>query len=287
MSNPVPVYILHWNRPQECLRAIESFFVQGVPIHITVIDNASNPDRLKTLSDGLPSGVELLRLDENLGWGKGFNVVLAKWLQGKEDYCFVSAHDALPQPDCLRMLLDAMQNDAKVGIACPEYGVPHVAKFSPILGARLPHVSPRKPGTIETMVFPHGTLTAFKRQCLAEIGLFDERYFAYGDDIEIGLRATRRKWKVVVVWGARVVNPGGWTPTRTRSYLHTRNSLLLAQTHGGWLPAVLRALFIFPNTLRLWLTPSARPSAFSPEARLLAVRDFFLGRFGRPPEFRK
>lgn len=287
---PVRVFILHWNRPHECLRAVESFFAQNVPILITVIDNASEPDLLKTLSEGLPPEVKLVQLNENLGWGGGFNVLLAKWLDGNEgDYCFVSAHDALPQTNCLAMLLDSMEGDGnKVGIACPEYGVSHLPTFSPILGARLPHVPPRPSGMVETVVFPLGTLMLFKRQCLKEIGLFDERYFAYGDEIEIGLRATARGWKVAVVWGAKVVNPGGWTPRQTRSYLFTRNSLLMAQTYGGWIRAAIRAAFIIPNTLRLWLTPSARGSAFSLTARAAAIRDFFLGRFGAPPvEFRK
>lgn len=55
LSQPIPVYILHWNRPQECLRAVESFLAQGLSLKITVIDNASQPDLLKTLSDGLPT----------------------------------------------------------------------------------------------------------------------------------------------------------------------------------------------------------------------------------------
>lgn len=229
-------------------------------------------------------------MKENLGWGGGFNVLLTKWLKGEEgDFCFVSAHDALPQANCLKMLLDTMQGEGnKVGIACPEYGVAHLPTYSPIRGARLPFIAPRQPGTVETVVFPHGTLMLFQRQCLEEIGLFDERYFAYGDEIELGLRATRRGWKVVCVWGARVVNPGGWTPMQTRSYLFTRNSLLMARTYGGWLRAVARAAVIIPNTLRLMLTPSARGSAFSTTARAAAIRDFFLGRFGPPPvEFRK
>jgi GT2 family glycosyltransferase len=176
----------------------------------------------------------------------------------------------------------------KIGIACAEIGVAHLAKFSPILGARLPYVPPRPDGTVETVAFPHGTLMLFKRQCLEEIGLFDERYFAYGDETEIGLRAWRYGWKVVVVWGARVVNPGTWTPSRTLSYLATRNSLLMAHTYGGWFRAALRAALMVPNTLRLWVTPSTQRFAFSPKARVAAIRDFFLGRYGPPPaEFRK
>jgi N-acetylglucosaminyl-diphospho-decaprenol L-rhamnosyltransferase len=286
---PVPAFIVHWNRPRECVRAIASFLGQGLPIRLSVLDNASEPDLLKVLVDGLPRDVELVRLQQNRGFGGGLNVLLARWLEAKDGhYCFVSGHDALPRTNCLRMLLDGMQEDANIGIACAEYGVAHLPKFSPVLGPSLPHVPPRATGTVEPVVFPHDTLMLVRRQCLEEVGLFDERYFAYLDGVEIGLRARLRGWKVVVVWGARVVNPGTGTPSRTLSYLATRNSLLMASTYGGRLSAALRVALMVPNTFRLMLSPSARGSYFSLAARVAAVRDFFLGHYGPPPaEFRR
>ena len=85
---------------------------------------------------------------ENRGWGGGFNVLLAKWLETKEsDYCFVSAHDSLLQPRCLRMLLDSMQGDSnRIGIACPGYGEAQITKFSPVLGPRLVNCVPASAG---------------------------------------------------------------------------------------------------------------------------------------------
>ena len=52
-----------------------------------------------------------------------------------------------------------------------------------------------------------------RRQCLDEIGLFDQRYFAYGDEHDLGARAVRHGWKVVLVWGSIVTNPA----TRTEN----------------------------------------------------------------------
>jgi N-acetylglucosaminyl-diphospho-decaprenol L-rhamnosyltransferase len=283
------VFVVHWNRPLECIRTVESFLEQDVPIRLSIVDNASDPDLLRVLIEGLPPGVELVRLPENRGWGGGLNVLLAKWLESKEgQFCFVSAHDALPNAKCLEMLLHSMLGDAnRIGISCPEYGVAHLARFSPVLGPRLVKIAPRRPGNVESVPFPHGTLMLFRRQCIEEVGLFDERYFAYGDEMEIGLRAARRGWTTAVVWGAIVVNPGCWTPSRTLSYLPSRNALLMARTYGGRFSAALRAALMIPNTLRLMLSSSARASTFSPIARAAAVRDFFLGRFGPPPaEFR-
>jgi hypothetical protein len=73
------------------------------------------------------------------------------------------------------MLLESMRGDSNhVGIACPEYGIPYLPKYSPVLGARLPFVTPRPTGTVESVVFPLETLMLFKRRCLAEIGAFAE-----------------------------------------------------------------------------------------------------------------
>lgn len=284
VSYHVPLFILHWNCPEECLRTINAFRAQGVPLRIQVIDNHSEPEALRKLTDRLPPEVQLVTLSENHGWGAAFNIVLQDWLATPGgEFCFVSAHDAIPADSCIELILRALTKNPRLGIACPEYGVPEILQFSRLRCYRTVPVRARMRGSIDIVDVPFGTVIAFRKQCLREIGLFDERYFAYGDEAEIGVRARRRNWLVGVVWGAVVENPGTWTPSRTRSYLFTRNSLLLVKTHAGRGWAALRLLLMLPNTLRILLVPSDRDFAFSASARMLAIRDFLLGRFGPPP----
>lgn len=281
----IPVFIVHWNRPEECLRTVQSFLAQPLPLSISVLDNASEPARYEQLRNSLPASVKLTRIETNKGWGGGLNVLLKEWLAAPQSgqLCFVSAHDALPQDGCMAALVAAMQQDPRIGIACPEYGEASVMTYSPLAGPRLVPVTPREPGTIETMPCPHGTLIALKRDCLQEIGIFDERYFAYGDEYDLGLRATSKNWKVVVVWGAIVVNPGSWTPSPVLCYLSSRNSLLMALTYGGLAVALLRSLLMALNVVRIVCsTKAADRGFFSPKARLIAVTDFLTSRFGAP-----
>lgn len=280
----LPLFILHWNRPEECLRTVNAFQAQDVPLRVCVIDNHSDPEALKSMAERLPPNVELRVLNENRGWGGAFNIVLREWLTaGRSEFCFISAHDAIPAKGCVELVLRRMMEDPRIGIACPEYGFPAVPRFSRLLSVRNVLVPPRPRGTTESIDAPHGTLISFRRQCLLEIGLFDERYFAYGDEHELGLRARRQNWLVSVVWGAVVQNTGTWTSSSTRSYLFTRNSLLMVRTHAGWGWASLRLLLMLPNTLRMLLAPSKRDYKFSASARMLAIRDFILGRYGPPP----
>ncbi len=283
MPGEVDLFVVHWNQPEACLATVNAYARQGVPLRITVIDNDSEADAYACLQDQLDSSVNIVRLDDNKGWGGALNVLLRTWLHsGTTSYCLISAHDAQPAPDCLRLLIAAADADPRVGIACPQYPEPFVSRLTRWRGVYPETVSPQAAGTSQPVDVPHGTLMLARRECLDEIGLFDQRYFAYGDEHDLGARAGRHGWKVVLVWGSIVTNPGTWTESSWRSYLFARNSLFLVDTYFGRLAASVRAGLILINTVRLLVLHRKDGFAFSARARWQAVRDFFGGRTGRP-----
>jgi GT2 family glycosyltransferase len=280
---PVSLFVVHWNQPAECLATMEALGAQNIPLDPTVIDNASKPGALEILEARLGPEVELIKLDRNRGWGGALNIALKNWLERRTNpYCIISAHDAMPAPECLPLLIEAAEADPLVGIACPQYQDPFVAHFSPLRGVVPERVTALSRGVAQPVDAAHGTLMLCRRECLQQIGLFDERYFAYGDEHDLGMRARRNGWKVVMVWGAIVTNPGTSTESPLRSYLFARNSLLLVHDYAGWGSALLRAAMILLNTLRLSLRSPDGAFAFSARARFRAVRDYFAGRWGKP-----
>jgi len=282
-NEPVSLFVVHWNQPAECVAAMEALDAQNIPLDPTVIDNDSKPEARKILETRLGPEVELIRLDKNRGWGGALNVALKNWLERRTNrYCIISAHDAVPAAECLRLLIEAAEADSRVGIACPQYHDSLIARFSPLRGVVPERVLALPRGVAQPVDAPHGTLMLCRRECLQQIGLFDERYFAYGDEHELGMRARRKGWKVVMVWGAIVTNPGTSTESPLRSYLFARNSLLLVRDYAGWWSALLRAAMILLNTLRLVLQSPGGDFAFSARARFRAVRDYFAGRWGKP-----
>jgi GT2 family glycosyltransferase len=283
MTERISLFVVHWNQPQECLSTVAAFRNQECDLGITVVDNASAPDSYELIRKNLDSNIEIERLSENKGWGPALNIVLRKWLErGSMRYCLISAHDAEPSVECVILLVQAMERDPRVGIACPQYSDATVASFSCLHGVQQRRGAALSRGTAEFVDVPHGTLMLLRRDCLAQIGLFDERYFAYGDEHELGARAVRRGWKIALVWGAVVANRGTWTPSLWRSYLFTRNSLLLVHDYCGRMWGWLRAVLIVVNTLRFAVVRPKDNFAFSARARWRAVADFFAGRFGRP-----
>ena len=283
----ITLFVVHWNQPDECIATIRRFLSQEIPLKIVVLDNASLPETRDYLHAKIAE-VEITALEENRGWGPALNVALTNWLASQHDrYCLISAHDAEPADQCVPLLMDAMVRDSRIGIACPQYPDATVPRFSCLRGICQDRGVPLPSGTAQIVDVPHGTLFLVRRECLAEIGLFDERYFAYGDEHELGLRARRHGWKTALVWGALVTNRGTWTPSPWRSYLFTRNSLLLVHDYCGKLSALVRAGLILLNTIRLAIFPPSKGFAFSPRARWLGVRDYFAGRSGRPQNCRR
>ncbi len=287
-SPSATVFVVHWNRPEECAAAVHRFLEEEIALRLVVIDNASTPENLATLRKALtPTTAELITLPKNLGWGGALNVALKPWLEAGEDFCFISAHDAIPAPGCLQRLLEAGKADARLGLACPQYpdrSIPHLSRLHGVRQSVAPPGQPAGPTVIDV---PHGTLMMARRQCLQEIGLFDERYFAYGDEHDLGARATRAGWKVVLLWGATVVNPGTWVSSPLRSYFFARNSLLLVHDHFGRASAFLRAGIILVSALRQMVRSKRdRSFAFSLRAQGRAIADFYWGRFGAPSSIR-
>jgi GT2 family glycosyltransferase len=253
-------------------------------LHVLVLDNNSSTTNYEILCQQLDPVVEVLRFRENKGWGPALNVALRRWLKEENGrYCFISAHDAELAPGCLTRLQAAMESYPKLGIACPQYPDCSVPHLSALHGVSYKFVKSPRSDRVETIDVPHGTLMMVRRECLADIGLFDERYFAYGDEHELGARARRQGWEVGLIWGAMVANAETSTPSP--AYLLARNSLLLVHDYFGKWGALLRALVILGNTMRLVIFPRRKNIAFSARAQWQGFLDYFAGRFG-PPQSR-
>jgi len=146
----------------------------------------------------------------------------------------------------------------------------------------------------EDVDYPHGTLLAIRREAARDVGLFDERFFAYCEEADLGIRARAAGWGVGLVWGA-VVGNGRPPRADVARYLQVRNTLLLLQKHYGTGPALARmtweagALLTGRDqpTLGLGLgddpTDKRTERAAVRRATRLAMRDFLRRRFGAPP----
>jgi N-acetylglucosaminyl-diphospho-decaprenol L-rhamnosyltransferase len=277
-----PVFIAHHNRAASCRRSLAAFHAQDTPVDVTVVDNDSRPAERAQLADGLVAG-RLVTLTTNAGFGPALNALLRSWLAapGAGPAVILAPHDVLPRPNCVRLLLDALAAHPRLGIVSAVTPGPQRAVVSRLRGPHL--VAHHAPRGLVLQDFPHGMLFAARRACLESIGVFDERFFAYGCEIELGCRARRAGWQVGAVWDAIAENPETTVPTRLAAYLHARNAIVVTRDDCGWAWGAFRTFVMVANTFRLAVWKPGRPRAFSVSARLRAAVDAWRGRMGPPP----
>lgn len=281
MAEPLTVVIVHREQPVRCVRTGRALLAQGVPVRLLVVDNDSSDAARAALAAGLRDA-EVIDARRNLGFGPAANLGLRRWLSEHDgEWVAIAPHDALPEVGCLARLLGAVTGRPRAGLASAEYGEPLVPVVDPYFGPiQLP--VPGGDGWAPAG-HPHGTLMLARRSCLEDVGLFDERYFAYGEEADLGVRARRAGWEVGVVFGAVVHNPSLSTAEPVVEYLQLRNSLLLVRSHYGRYRVSIRFCTALLNTGRLLVRPSRRPPIFDLRARRRALEDFLGNRYGPPP----
>lgn len=260
---------------------IRSFLHQGVSLRIVVVDNAS-PRRVDEPAR-LPEGVVVLAQDRNTGFGPAANIGL-RWFLARPGapWLAVVPHDARPQPGCLPRLLAELERRPAAGLASADVGDGLTPMVDRYFGA-IPQPARVIQGW-EPAGYPHGTLMVARRRCLEQVGLFDERYFAYVEEADLALRVRKAGWQVGVVRGANVRNTGLGSDVAVIDYLQLRNTLLLLRDHFGRYAVTIRACMALWHVAIGLVAPGRRDPYWSFRARCRALVDYGRRRFGPPPQ---
>lgn len=275
---PVPVVVIHRNRPERLTATIAALRAQTVPVRIILVDSGSTPSAHAVAESLLPAGSEVVRMGGNGGFGPSANAGWERFLTGGEgEWVGLCPHDALPAPDAIERIIDTVSARPDAGLACGDFGDGTTPMVDPYFGGI------QVPATVEEgwepAGYPHGTLLFARRGFLEDVGLFDERYFAYCEEADLGMRAHAAGWEVGLVRGARVHNPDMSNTMPAVDYLMVRNTLLLVRTHSGRYKAFVR--FVMAS---YQIVTERRTNPYhDTRARLLALRDFLSGRTGPPP----
>lgn len=251
MQTPlVSVVIVNWNR-RDLLRAcLDSLAAQTfTDFEIIVVDNGSEDGSAAMVREfALP--VRLIENRENKGFCAANNQGFS---QSQSEYVALLNNDAEADPGWLAALLEAIQVKPDVG----ESDVGMVASKilvweDPSIIDKCGHLiypdgqnRGRGHGQIdrgqfnrqEEALWPDGCAALYRRAMLDEVGGFDEEFFAYADDAELGLRARIAGWTCLYAPAAMVRHHRGATlglNSARRLTLIERNRVLLVVKLFPW-----------------------------------------------------
>jgi N-acetylglucosaminyl-diphospho-decaprenol L-rhamnosyltransferase len=244
----VSVVVVSWNVRELLARCLNSLFADLDASHlharVIVVDNASRDGTPETIRAQFPR-VELIARDDNLGFAAGNNVGLRACGFDTDNAalrpaaCLLLNPDTEVQPGAIKTLLDTLyaQPDCSIITSRLSYGdgsFQHSAFHFPGLGqlyidlfqvpgrlyeSRWNGRYPRRlfegnePFEIDT---PLGAVMLLRREAIEQVGLFDESFALYCEEIDWAARFKESGWKNLCVPTAHVVHHSGKSTSQVR-----------------------------------------------------------------------
>lgn len=294
MPPRVVTVVLNWNNAADTLACLDSLAQVEYPSHVVlVVDNGSTDGSAERIRAAWP-GIEVIESGANLGYAGGNNLGIRHALAMGADYVCVLNNDVLVEPGFLAPLVDAAEADPQVALAGPKVlqrGTPGSLQSTGMISRRPGQWRARGHGEVDRgqydiaqdMEVLSGSALLVRCAALEDIGLLDERFFLYEEDVDWCLRARERGYRNRYVPASRVYHPDSGAETRMArtTYYLNRNRHLLHRKHrlGLWAKVLLYVHQLYWLVRWTW-GPERRTKRALRDAMWLALRHGLQGRFG-------
>lgn len=200
------VVIPNWNGAEFISTCLQSLNAQSLKKHqVVVVDNGSSDNSLAVIKKNFPN-VTVLEFSSNAGFAGGVNRGIRFSLEQGADYIVLLNNDAVADKYWLSKLVAQADENQEVSIVTSKIlladkkHIDSTGDFYTIWG--LPY--PRGRNQVDkgqfddqTDVFgASGGASLYRAELFKQIGLFDEDFFAYYEDVDISFRAQMAGWKV-------------------------------------------------------------------------------------------
>ncbi len=305
MSKPAPtiaIIVLTWNQRDltlDCLASIAAMEYPIERIQTIVVDNGSQDDTASAIRAQYPD-VTVLENVENLGFAAGNNVGIHYALQGDVDYIMLLNNDTIVDVQMLAQLLAVIEPQPDVGIVGPKmlyFEPPDVIWCAGNRFGRRPWITERLQAEQQDVARDEAPnevdyITAcgilVRRAVIDHVGVLDPRFFIYYEESDWCFRARRAGWRILYAPRARlwhkVSAAMGTTSPATDYYMNRNLYLFLAKNRSG-LNRAYALTAVFGRQLLAIAAYTAKPRGGrrtrNRNARLLAIRDALIGRWGK------
>ena len=208
MAKKISIVIVSYNVRYYIVQCIESVrrAIAGLDAEIIVVDNHSKDDTVAFLRENFPD-VRLMASQSNLGFSRGNNMAIR---EAQGEYILLLNPDTVVGERVLQEAVSFMDNHPEAGGAGVQMlnvdgtcalesrralPTPWVS-FMKMMGNTeryyMSHLSWDSPQQIEII---SGAFCLLRRKALDQIGLLDETFFMYGEDIDMSYRLLKGGWQ--------------------------------------------------------------------------------------------
>jgi GT2 family glycosyltransferase len=211
----ITIVIVAWNQVEktlDCLATVAA--LDSPPGRVLLVDNGSAPPLAAAVAPRFPA-VELLRLPDNRGFAGGYNAGIRAALDGGAAAVLLLNNDTLLAPDALDRLAEELETAANVGLVTAKITYAADPQRIWTVGANLNAFLDLKDGgqgqidagqwaTPRDVDFAPFCAILVRREVWETVGLLDEAFFLYYEDMDYCRRARRAGWRVRLCPAAHV-----------------------------------------------------------------------------------
>ncbi len=205
-SASITVVVPTWNGRHLLEECLDSLLAQSVPARIILVDNGSVDGSGSLVRNRYP-GIRLVELDRNHGFTGAVNRGIEEAVKDGTDFVALLNNDARADASWLEGLLETMEDHPEVGIATSKVlrtdgrHLDSAGNLYSVWGHPFPRGRDELDvGQYDERAFVFGAsggASLYRMAMLAEIGLFDDDFFAYYEDDDLSFRAQLAGWKVM------------------------------------------------------------------------------------------
>lgn len=246
----------------------------GKPIKYIKYDRATaergGDEREEEIKD-LPSNkkIVIIQTGENLGFAGGSNIGIRYVIEKGSDYVLLLNNDTVVDKEFLEPLIKTAESNKENGIVGPKiyyYYDPEIIQAAggkvswtglhSLIGEKEKDICQHD--KIKEVGFISGAAMMIKRHVTEDVGLFDEDYFLYTEDVDWCYRVSKKGYKLIYIPSSKVWHKGSSSIRKTKNstplYYRTRNKILFMRKNANLIHWMIFlpffSLFILKNLIK-------------------------------------
>ena len=214
----VSIIILNWNGLEDTIECLESLKKITYPNYeVIVVDNGSKGNDAQVLQEKFGNYMRLIQNDKNYGYTGGNNIGIRYALNNSSPgYFLILNNDIVVAPDFLTQMIEVADNDNQIGIVGPKVyyfdspnriqsaGMRINMRKGQTASIGIKQIDIGQYDTQQEMDCVAGCCLLVKNKVIQKVGLFDEGYFCYWDEVDYCARVSKSGYKINYVPQGRV-----------------------------------------------------------------------------------
>lgn len=216
------VVICNYNKENYVVNCIKSVLESTYSNYdIYVVDNASIDNSVEAIQKNFSDKVTLILNEENKGGSGGFNSGMKHVLNKNYKYIYLLDNDVVIDKDGLMSLVDFLDKNQEVGAVGSQIyfmDSPNIIQeFGSFIDFEIFNMRIKNRGNVNKEINEEFIECDYLPACsmllrsaaLDKVGIFNENYFVYWDDIDFGYRLKNTGYKIISTSLSKVWHKGG------------------------------------------------------------------------------